>query len=131
MSEQRNIRQVGLIHEAFGRGDIGCILNQLDDDVRWVSYFEPVVPWGGDYSGKRNVPRFFGAIGEAVDVTAFLPGELVAQGRTVVSLDRLACRVRATGKSLVARWTFVWKFRAGQVWSVEHFDDPALAAAFR
>jgi uncharacterized protein len=131
MSEQRNIRQVGLIYEAFGRGDVGTILDQLDDEVRWVSHFEPVVPWGGDYSGKRNVPRFFGAIGEAVEVTAFLPGELVAQGRTVVSLDRLACRVHATGKSVVARWVFVWKFRAGHVWCAEQFDDAALAAAFR
>jgi ketosteroid isomerase-like protein len=131
MSEQGNIRRVGLIHEAFRRGDIDCILDQLDDEVRWVSHFEPEVPWSGEYPGKRNVTRFFLAIGKALDVIAFLPGELVAQGRTVVSLDRLACRVHATGKSAVARWVFVWRFRAGQVWSVEQFDDPTLADAFR
>jgi len=131
MSEQQNVESIQKIYEAFGRGDIGYIISQLTEDVRWVSHFEAVVPWAGDYSGKSNVPRFFDAIGQSVDVTSFTPGEFVAQGGTVVSVGEFGCRVRATGKSAHTRWVFIWKLREGRVFSYEQFHDPAIAQAFR
>jgi ketosteroid isomerase-like protein len=70
MSEQENTQQVHAIFEGFARGDIPFILDQLTDDVRFVSHLEPVVPWAGDYSGKPNVPKFFEALGSAAGVTA-------------------------------------------------------------
>lgn len=131
MSEQQNVENIQKIYEAFGRGDTEYIVSQLTEDVRWVSHFEAVVPWAGDYSGKSNVPRFFDAIGQSVDVTAFTPGEFVAQGVTVVSVGDFGCRVRATGKSALTRWVFIWKFREGRIFSYEQFHDPAIAQAFR
>jgi ketosteroid isomerase-like protein len=131
MSEAQNVETVGKIYEAFGRGDIPYIIDQLLEDVRWVSHFESVVPWAGDYSGKARVQKFFDAIGGSVDVTAFTPREFVAQGDTVVSLGEFGCRVRSTGKSALTRWVFIWKFREGRVYSYEQFHDPAIAAAFR
>ena len=131
MSEQQNVERVGRIYEAFGRGDIGYIVDQVADDVQWTTHLEPVVPWAGDYSGRQNVPRFFDAIGQSVDVTAFTPGQMIAQGDTVVSLGEFGCRVRATGKSALTRWAFVWKFREGRVTSYEQFHDPTIATAFR
>lgn len=104
MAEQQNVALVTKLYEAFGRGDTAFIIDQLTDDVRWVSHFEPIVPWGGDFSGKTQVPRFFQAIGESVDVTAFNPGEFVAQGETVVSMGEFGCKVRATGKSALTPW---------------------------
>jgi ketosteroid isomerase-like protein len=130
MSEQ-SLEAVRKIYDAFGRGDIGYIIDQLADDVRWVSHFEPVVPWGGDFSGKKNVGRFFEAINQSVDVVSFTPGEYVTQGDTVVSLGTFGCRVKATGKSALTRWIFVWKLRGGKVADYEQFHDPAIAAAFR
>ena len=131
MSEAQNVETVGKIYEAFGRGDIPYIIDQLLEDVRWVSHFESVVPWAGDYSGKSRVQKFFDAIGGSVDVTAFTPREFVAQGDTVVSLGEFGCRVRSTGKSALTRWVFIWKFREGRVYSYEQFHDPAIASAFR
>jgi uncharacterized protein len=131
MSEQENVGRITKIYEAFGRGDTAYIIDQLDDGVSWVSRLEPVVPWAGDFSGKEQVPRFFAAISESVDVTAFNPLEFVAQGDTVVSLGEFGCRVRATGKSALTRWVFIWKLRDGRVTSYEQFHDPTLAAAFR
>jgi ketosteroid isomerase-like protein len=37
MAESDNVALVGRIYEAFGRGDIAYILDQLTDDVRWVT----------------------------------------------------------------------------------------------
>ena len=131
MSEQENVQRINQIYEAFGKGEIGYIIDQLTDDVTWVSHFKPIVPWAGDLSGKANVPKFFEAIGSSVDVTAFTPGEFVAQGETVVSVGEFGCKVRATGKSSLSKWVFIWKFRDGRVCSYEQFHDPAIADAFR
>jgi ketosteroid isomerase-like protein len=131
MSEQRNIETILEMYEAFGRGDVVFILTRLTDDVKWVSHFDSVVPWSGDFSGKDRVKGFFEAIFQSVDVEAFEPQELVANMDTVVSIGEFACRVRATGKRARTRWVFIWKFREGKVSSYEQFHDPALAEAFR
>lgn len=130
MSEQQNVEAVTKIYEAFGRGDIPYIIDQLADDVRWVSHFDPIVPWSGDRSGKANVPTFFQAIDESVDVLAFEPVEFVAQGDTVVSTGSFRAKVRETGKTDDSPWVFIWKLRDGKVVSYEQFHDPALASAF-
>jgi ketosteroid isomerase-like protein len=104
---------------------------QLTDNVRWVSHFEPVVPWAGDFSGKRSVPNFFAAIASAGEVTAFEPGEFIAQGDAVVSLGKFGYKVHATGKAVLSRWVFIWKLSEGRVRDYEHFHEPALVAAFR
>jgi|CXWL01.1.fsa_nt_gi ketosteroid isomerase-like protein len=131
MSEQLNVQRVIEIYEAFGRGDIAYIIDQLADDVRWLAHFEPVVPWGGDYSGKANVPRFFANIASSVDVESFAPVERIAQGDTVVSMGTFGCRSKVTGKSTVNPWVFIWKFRDGKVASYEQFHGPGIADVFR
>ena len=131
MAESENVTLIGQIYEAFGRGDIGYIIDQLTDDVRWVSHLEPIVPWSGDYSGKTNVPKFFDAIANSVQTTAFTPQEFIAQADTVVSTGDYGCTVNATGKAALSPWVFIWKLRGGRVTSYEQFHDPALADAFR
>jgi ketosteroid isomerase-like protein len=131
VSEQQNVDTVVKMYEAFGRGDIQYIVDQCTDDVRWVTHFEPIVPWAGDYSGKANVPRFFQAINDSVETTTFDPKEFVAQGDTVVSMGDYGCRVKATGKESLSAWVFIWKLRDGRVYSYEQFHDPALTEAFR
>ncbi|HEY2733818.1 MAG TPA: nuclear transport factor 2 family protein [Polyangiales bacterium] len=131
MSEQDNVARVVKIYEAFGRGDVDSIVALLADEVRWFSHIEANVPWAGDFSGKAHVPKFFAALANSVDVTAFTPREFIAQGEIVVSLGEFGCKVRATGKSVLVRWVFIWKFREGRVYSYEQFEGPALADAFR
>jgi len=131
MSEKDNVARVVKIYEAFGRGDIPFIVDQLTDDVAWSTHFDPIVPWSGDYDGKAAVPRFFAALAGAGDVTAFQPTEFVAQGDTVVSMGEFGIKVKATGKTSLTRWVFIWKFREGRVCSYEQFHDASIADAFR
>ncbi len=131
MSEQQNVETITKMYDAFGRGNVQFIVDQLTDDVHWVSHFDPIVPWGGDFSGKQNVPRFFQAINDNAETTAFNPREFVAQGDTVVSTGDYAFRAKATGKSTTNPWVFIWKFRDGKVSSYEQFHAPGAADAFR
>lgn len=131
MNEQQNIQTIHEVYAAFGRGDVGFIVDQLTDDVGWVSHFDAIIPWGGDFSGKARVPHFFEAIFGSVDVETFEPKEWIAQDDTVVSLGEFGCRVRTTGKKARTRWAFIWKFVDGKICSYEQFHDPALAAAFQ
>lgn len=131
MSERDNIDQVQRMYDAFGRGDIAHIIDQLADDVAWKSNLDPVVPWSGNYSGKGNVQRFFDAIATGTEVSAFEPQEWVAEGDTVVTQGRFAGHSRTLGKPFDTRWIFVWKLRDGRVQSYEQYHDPAIAEAFR
>jgi ketosteroid isomerase-like protein len=131
LSEQSNIERVVRMYQAFGRGEIADIIDQLVEDVRWVVRIEPVVPWGGDFSGRGNAPRFFDAIARAVDVQSFTPQDFVAQGDRVASFGEFGFRVKANGKSGTTRWAFLWTFHGDKVAAYEQFHDPGLAAAFR
>jgi ketosteroid isomerase-like protein len=131
MSELENVRQIEQVFAAFGRGDLPAILAQLTDDVHWISHLESIVPWSGDYSGKANVPKFFGALGGSVDVSAHPVHQLVAQGDTVVALGGVSFRVRSTGKTGQSSWVYVWKLRDGRIYRYDQFNDPGLANAFR
>src|SRR5437868_7180125 len=83
-TEIENTEHITKIFEAFGRGDVTYILDQLADDVRFVSHLDSIVPWAGEYAGKDNVAHFFQALGTAVAVASHPVTALVAQGDTVV-----------------------------------------------
>lgn len=128
MSEHQNVETIQQIYAAFGRGDIPYILDQLSPAVEWLCHFDPIVPWGGDFSGR--VGDFFSAIDNSVDVLSFEPGEYVSQGDTVVSTGTFGCRAKSTGKSAKTKWVFIWKLAGSKVTSYEQFHDPAIAGIF-
>jgi hypothetical protein len=129
-TEIDNTEQVKKIFEAFGRGDVDYILNQLADDALFVSHLDPVVPWAGDFKGKEEVARYFQAMGASVDVTDHPVSSLVAQGDTVVAMGDVSFQVRATGKTASSSWVYIFKLADGQIQSYDQFNDANLAPAF-
>ena len=130
-AEIDNTERVTKIFEAFGRGDVGYILDQLADDVRFVSHLDPIVPWAGEFAGKDNVARFFQALGGSVEVSDHPVNGIVAQGDTVVAMGDVSFSVRETGKTAASSWVYIWKLANGQVQSYDQFNDAGLAEAFR
>ena len=130
-SEIENTEQVTRIFEAFGRGDVGFILDQLADDVRFVSHLHPNVPWAGEYTGKQDVARFFQALGSSVEVADHPVNALVAQGDTVVATGDVSFHVRESGAAGSSKWVYIFKLTNGQVQSYDQFNDAGLAEAFR
>jgi hypothetical protein len=129
-TEIDNTEQVKKIFEAFGRGDVGYILDQLADDARFVSHLDTVVPWAGDFKGKEEVARFFQALGGSVEVTGHPVNSLVAQGDTVVAMGDVSFQVRETGKAGSSSWVYIFKLADGRVQSYDQFNDAGLAGAF-
>src|SRR5207248_6315519 len=97
-TEIQNTERVTKIFEAFGRGDVAYILDQLADDTRFVSHLDPIVPWAGECSGKDNVARVFQALGGTVDVIDHPVNAVGGQAETVVAMGAVSCSVRETGK---------------------------------
>jgi uncharacterized protein len=129
-TETDNTELVTKIFEAFGRGDVGYILDQLDDEVRFVSHLDAIVPWAGEYSGKHDAARFFQALGGSVEVTDHPVNAIVAQGDTVVATGDVSFHVRENGKAGSSKWVYIWKLANGQVQSYDQFNDTGLAEAF-
>jgi len=129
--ETNNTERVTKIFEAFGRGDVAYILDQLADDARFVSHLDPIVPWAGDFSGKDNVARFFQALGTSVNVTDHPVNTVVAQDDTVVATGKVSFSVRETGKLGSSSWVYIFKLANGQVQRYDQFNDIGLAEAFR
>jgi ketosteroid isomerase-like protein len=129
--EIENTERVTQVFEAFGRGDVQFILDQLADDVRFTSHLDPAVPWAGEYAGKDNVACYFEALGGAVEVTEHPVNALLAQGDTVVAMGDVSFRVRETGKTGSSSWVYVWKLANGQVHSYDQYNDTGLTEAFR
>src|SRR4051795_8839835 len=76
-----NLSVVQSAYAAFGRGDIGAIIDLLDDGVRWSS--PGTLPHGGDFTGKKGVTEFFEGIGaawESLQVEVETAGAIGADG---------------------------------------------------
>ena len=129
-TEIENTERVTRVFEAFGRGDVEYILDQLADDVRFTSHLDSAVPWAGEYSGKDSVARYFAALGGAVEVTDHPVNSLVAQGNTVVATGDVTFRVRETGKAGSSSWVYIWKLANGEIQSYDQFNDTGLTEAF-
>ena len=93
------ITTVQRLYEAFCRGDIGFILDQLTDDVDWASCpGSDIAPWHGIHQGKAEVPHFFKALGENLEITEFTPLSFAANDTDVMVVTRWSATAPATGR---------------------------------
>ena len=74
------------IYEAFGKGDVATILDQVTEDVDWASEAEGTAPWHGVHKGKGEVPKFFEAIDANIEVTEFTPLTFTANDNDVLTV---------------------------------------------
>jgi uncharacterized protein len=130
MSEQTHITTVQAIYEAFGRGDIDAILEQLTDDVDWASEAESdIAPWHGVRRGKDQVPSFFEALAASIDVTEFTPLTFASNETDVLVVIRFGFTVRENGNSGSMDIHHWWRFRDAKVCFYRGTEHTALTAA--
>lgn len=128
-----NLETVQAIYEAFGRGDIPAIIDRLDDAVEWERPgIDHGVPWLKPGQGKAHVGQFFGALA-AVEITKFVPANLLEGGNQVVAVIDLELTVKATGQAVRDEELHLWTFGPnGKVSSFHHVVDTAQhVAAYR
>jgi ketosteroid isomerase-like protein len=120
-----NAETVQAIYEAFARGDVASILDNLDDAVEWETTV-PVsdVPWLQARRGKADVVGFFESMAP-LNITRFEPHTIFDGGDKVFVL--ITFEATAHGKT----YSFpnnghLWQFNpAGKVVKYDHVTDTA------
>jgi uncharacterized protein len=121
-----NVRTIQNIYEAFGRGDLGFILDQVTDDVDWASCPDSkIAPWHGVRHGKSEVPSFFQALADNLEITEFMPLSFAANDTDVMVVTRWSAVAPATGKSLSMDIHHWWRFRDGKIYYYRGTEDTA------
>ena len=123
-----NTDTIKKIYEAFGRGDVAFIVDQVADDVDWASEPDGSAPWHGVHKGKGEVPKFFEALGANIEVTEFTQLAFTSNDSgDVMVVSRFGLRVPATGKSGAMDIHHWFHFNsAGKVERYRGTEDTAL-----
>jgi len=125
------------IYEAFGRGDVAFILDQLDDEVAFEQWSDNSsqaagVPWMTPRTGPAGAGEFFAYVGANMEITDFQVLDLLASDRQVVVEVVIEAKLLATGASYRDEELHLWSFdEAGKVTRLRHYTDTAkhIAAA--
>ena len=126
MSDHK-IETIQRVYEAFGRGDVEFILGQLTDDVDWASCPDSdIAPWHGIHRGKAEVPNFFKALAENLQITEFTHLSFASNDTDVLVVTRFAATAPATGKSAAMDIHHWWRFRDGRIYLYRGTEDTAL-----
>ena len=94
MAEQENLEATQAAHTAFGRGDIPAVLQDLADNLKWISPGES--PISGTFRGKAAVQEWFAKLNETLAFHVFEPHDFIVQGDKVVVLAHSETTVRST-----------------------------------
>jgi uncharacterized protein len=124
------IEAVQRLYEAYGRGDVDAVLDELAADVDWAAEAASTsVPWYGHYRGENEVPRFFKEIGSNVEVTEFALVSVTSNETDVVATVHWAYTVNATGKSAARYMQHWWRFADGKIVFFRGSEDTEQSAA--
>ncbi|MGE0224526.1 MAG: nuclear transport factor 2 family protein [Acetobacteraceae bacterium] len=115
------------LYAAFGRGDLGAVLDACDPAVTWTSTGDPAtIPWAGTCTGTEGVRGFFAALLGRLDYDAFEPREFFPSGDSVVVLGHARVRGKASGGDGVASdWVHIFTTRDGKLVRFHEFYDTA------
>ncbi len=130
MSDDVKIKTIMQVYEAFGRGDVGFILDAVTDDVDWASEASSAgAPWYGVRYGKDGVADFFTAFGSTMEVEEFTPVSLAANDTDVHTVVRFRARSRGTGKTAAMELHHFFTFRDGKIAYYRGTEDTAQTEA--
>jgi uncharacterized protein len=115
MNEQQNTALVRKVYDAFERGDIKTILDNLTGDVEWIQEGPTVIPYAGRKTGPTQVRQFFDALGGTQEKMKLTIDHFIAQGDEVATLGRYTATVKATGKQFDSRVGHFFTIRDGKL----------------
>jgi len=125
-----NVTLVQSLYGAFGRGDIGTIVDAVTPDVHWESTGRRSdFPTLGIRRGQNEVREFFDTVGKELKFSEFTPKEFYAAEEKVFVLGHYTMTVSRTGKLVDSDWIHVFTIRNGKVTAFREFLVTAQAAA--
>ena len=116
MSADANLKTIQAVYEAFGRGDVGFILDRVTDDVDWATdTASTAAPWYGPRHGKAGVTEFFQAFGSTMTVERFEPISFAANDDEVHTIVKLKATRTANGKTAEMNLHHWFQFHDGKI----------------
>ncbi len=115
MSTPLEVVQQG--YAAFGRGDIPGILALLTDDVDWRFHASPAtgIPYGGKFTGKKEVEAWFVTLAQNDEIQQFEPREFLAGPDHVTVLGWERVRPLPNGTPFDGEWVHVFMLKGGKI----------------
>ena len=132
MSAMSNEQTVRNVYDAFQRGDVAAITAMVADNVDWRNdgVESRECPWNGNFSGKANLPGFFQAVGENLDLSVFDVKAIAASGAHVAVHLRIEGKVLKNGRDFKNDAVHFWTFdEGGKIARYRHFNDTAMELA--
>jgi ketosteroid isomerase-like protein len=125
-----NVAAIQNIYAAFGRADVPAILAAVRPDTKWdFAGARPEVPWHVPVKSAADLPSFFGALMQNVQMTRFEPREVVHCGPHVMVEVSIEYTVTKTGRRVAMDQIHWWTLEGGKVTRLRHFEDTAQVAA--
>src|SRR5436305_1004366 len=118
---------ISSVYDAFKRGDIDHILQQVAPDAIWRQ--SNILPWGGDFRGPQGAGEFFQKLDATMETVSFDVRENIEHGDEVFSFGSYAGRSRKTGRTGTAEWMFRWRVQDGKITAYESYTDSAALLA--
>ena len=130
MSGTENIDTIKSVYAAFGRGDVGYIVDAVTDDVDWASdTASSAAPWYGPHRGKAGVTEFFQAFGSTMTVQQFEPVSFAANGTEVHTVVKLKSTRTANGRTAEMNLHHWFQFRNGKIAYYRGTEDTSQTEA--
>lgn len=122
-------KKIEAVYEAFGRGDVPWILEQLSESVEWEYGTRSTgVPWLEPRRGRQAVAGFFSAIAEHLEITRFEPKAILEGDHVVVVLLDVDANIKSgSGTFSEVDEVHIWRFdNAGKISKFRHRVDTKL-----
>jgi ketosteroid isomerase-like protein len=125
MTAESNVEFVNDLFAAFGRGDVGYVIDAHAEDVVSESPVSrtSTLPWAGTRTGRQELVDYFETMAAHVRPEAFHDVVFTASGDRVVVEGSNAGTVLATGERYEHDWVMVFTIRDGKVVGFRHFYD--------
>ena len=129
---QDNVELVRRAADAFNRGDIDALLEELDPEIEWHPLLQ--VLFGGEatvYWGHEGTREFQRDLDEAFTELEAEPSEFRDLGEQVIAIGQLRGRGRESGAKTETAIVWLVEFKNGKAVRVREYLDPkeALEAA--
>jgi ketosteroid isomerase-like protein len=103
-------------YEAFARRDMDALLALMTDDIDWrFNASQRDIPYGGHYTGKAEVARWFGLLAENDEMQQFEPREFLEGPGHVTVLGWGRMRPLPNGRPFDSDWVHVFSVRGDKV----------------
>jgi ketosteroid isomerase-like protein len=121
---QENVQIIRGIYDAFGRGDVPAVLEQMDQSIEWILAENSIYADLNPYVGPQAVAEgLFARLGSEWEGYTVTPEEFLDAGDRIVVLGTYSGTYKATGRDVRAQFAHVWGLREGRVVSYQQYTD--------